>query len=235
MSSIGRYNSNLKESIDRLERMKIYKDLSTVLVCPLRKDGKIPYQVVESWLHILKPINHRVAGPIFIVDQEVASAYNSAIEKILTDPGLCQFKYVLTLESDNIIPPDGLLKLYENMEEYDAVGGLYWTKEESGNPLMWGNPKEFPANFIPQLPVEGGIVPVRGLSMGFTLFKLDMFRKVEYPWFKTIQEFSPEKSSTDVIGQDMYFFDKAGKQGFKFAVDCRVLVGHLDESTGIIW
>ena len=37
---------------------------------------------------------------------------------------------MLTLEDDNLPPPDGLLRLYESIEAgpYDAVGGLYWTR-----------------------------------------------------------------------------------------------------------
>lgn len=228
----GKNNKELKDSIARLERMKPYEDLSTIIVVPTR--GEIPAQVVEAWMHLMRPVNQLMRGPMFIIGKEVGEAYNSIFEKILTDPYLVQFKYVLTMEDDNIPPPDGLLKLYESMDKYDVVGGLYWTKGEMGFPLMYGNPDNYKLDFLPQVPKEGEVVPVNALGMGFTLFKLDMFRDVEHPWFQTIQEFSKEKGGK-LRGQDMYFFEKAKKKGFKFAVDCRVLVGHLDKSTGIVW
>jgi hypothetical protein len=228
----GYHNKNLKSSVERLEKMGIYKDLSTIIVCPTL--GSIPAEVVYAWMHLMHPVNQNVTGPLFVVGKEVGEAYNEIIEKILTDPYLAQFKYVLTVEDDNIPPMDGLLKLYESMEEYDVVGGLYWTKGDLGIPVMLGDPKDYKNNFKIQIPIEDKVIEVNGLGMGFTLFKLDMFRKIEYPWFKTTAEFNPEFGK--VTGtQDVYFFNKAKRDGFKFAVDCRVKVGHIDQKTKKVW
>ena len=70
---------------------------------------------------------------------------------------------------------------------FDAIGGLYWTKGENGQPMIYGNPNEMPKNFRPQVPIVDGLQPCNGLGMGFTLFKLSMFRKIDKPWFKTLQ------------------------------------------------
>jgi hypothetical protein len=228
----GKYNKNLKESIARLNRIKPYEDLSTIIVCPTR--GMIHHQVVEALMHLMRPVNQPSRGPIFVVGKEVGEAYNEIIEKILTDPYLCQFKYLLTVEDDNIPPTEGLLKLYESMDKYDVVGGLYWAKEEYGFPIMFGNPDSAKREFRPQVPVEGEVVEVAAMGMGFTLFKLDIFRNVDYPWFQTIQEYTPEMGSI-LRGQDLYFYNKAASKGYKFAIDCSVLVGHLDINTGIVW
>lgn len=228
----GYHNNNMNSSVERLEKMGIYKNLSTIIVCPTL--GNIPAQVVYSWMHLMHPVNQSITGPLFIIGKEVGEAYNQVIEQILSDPYLAQFQYVLTLEDDNIPPVDGLLKLYENMGEYDVVGGLYWTKGENGVPTMLGDPKDYNKNYKVQLPIEGKVVEVNGLGMGFTLFKLDIFRKIDYPWFKTTAEFNPEVGKV-CSTQDVYFFDKAKEKGYKFAVDCRVKVGHIDRKTSIVW
>ena len=70
--------------------------------------------------------------------------------------------------------------------------------------------------------------------MGFNLFKLDIFKKVPYPWFKTMQEEVPGKGFA-MMTQDLYFYENASKAGYKFACDTRVKVGHYDAERDIIW
>jgi hypothetical protein len=166
---------------------------------------------------------------------EVGDAYNAAVEAILAHEQLSKFKYLLTLEEDNLPPPDGLLKLYEAIDGYAAVGGLYWTKGEGGQPMQYGDPKEI-LNFRPQMPVAGQLNECNGLGMGFTLFDMEVFRdpKLEKPWFKTVQEWDPQTGAQSGT-QDLYFFAKIRKLGYRVGCDARVLVGHLDPNTGVVW
>lgn len=234
LPELGVHNKDLDKSIDRLERAKSYRDLSTIIICPTR--GMIPHQVVQALMGLMKPMNQRVIGPIFAVGMEVGEAYNSMIEMILANPELAKYKYILTIEEDNIPPMDGLLKLYESMDKYDVVQGLYWTKGEGGQPMAYGQVGAIPKNFIPQMPKTGEVMEVNGLGMGFNLFKLDMFRDkdITKPFFKTVQEVTPGVGAR-AYTQDLYFYENAAKAGYRFAVDCRVLVGHLDVNTNIIW
>jgi hypothetical protein len=116
------------------------------------------------------------------------------------------------------------------------VGGLYWTKGEGGMPQCYGNPQVFPKNFIPQVPAQDALTECNGLAMGFTLFKTEMFKdpKIEKPWFKTEQKYTPGVGVSSFT-QDLYFFQKAGQAGWRFACDSRVKVGHFDVSSGITW
>jgi hypothetical protein len=228
----GMHNKDLDVTQKRLMRSKTYQDLSTIIICPTR--GLISAKVVQSWLGLMKPMNQKVLGPIFAIGMEVGEAYNQLIKMILDNPELSKWKYVLTIEEDNMPPPDGLLKLYENMDKFDVIGGLYWTKGEGGQPMIYGNPKVIPKNFIPQLPISESLQECNGLGMGFNLFKLEMFRKVPQPWFKTMQEFTPGKGAK-VCTQDLYFFENAGKMGYKFACDTRIKVGHYSVEEDKIW
>ena len=90
--------------------------------------------------------------------------------------------------------------------------------------------------FIPQIPQADTITPCNGLGMGFNLFKIDMFKdpKIPNPWFQTLQEHIPGIGSR-VYTQDLFFFENAGKAGYKFACDTRIKVGHLDPSTDVVW
>jgi hypothetical protein len=230
----GFHNQDIEKSQERLLQAKTYRDLSTIIVCPTR--GVIPAKVVQSWMGLMRPMNQKVVGPLFAIGMEVGEAYNSMIEMILGNPELSKWKYILTIEEDNMPPPDGLLKLYESMDQYDVVGGLYWTKGEGGQPMIYGNPAVEPLNFIPQVPISEAVQPANGLGMGFNLFKMDIFKdeRISKPWFRTLQEFIPGGGSR-AYSQDLYFYENAGKCGYKFACDTRVKVGHYDVNMDIVW
>ncbi|HMI09725.1 MAG TPA: hypothetical protein VK497_05015 [Candidatus Saccharimonadales bacterium] len=226
---------NASDYVARLEKEKTYRDLSTIIVCPTR--GSIPARIVQNWQGLIRPMNQKVIGPIFMEGMEVGEAYNSVLKMILENPDLSSFKYILTLEEDNAPPADGLVKLYEAIDEYDVVGGLYWTKGEGGQPMCYGDPSVMPLNFIPQIPQPDTVTPCNGLGMGFTLFRTEMLKDKRFDygnWFKTKQEVVPGVG-TQVYTQDLWFFQKARELGYKFACDSRVRVGHYDASAQIMW
>lgn len=228
---VGRNNTNLEVTRDRLIRGQSYRDLSTICVIPTR--GLIPTKVVQGLLSLASPMNQKFLR-IFVENMEVGEAYNTGIETILGNPELSKWKYVLTVEEDNIVPPDGLLRLYESMDKFDVVSGLYFVKGECGAAMVYGNVNEHPANFIPQIPIPDTVMPCRGTGMGFCLFKLEMFKKMPKPWFKTLQEFVPGQGMRAAT-QDLYFAQEAAKFGYRFAVDCRIRVGHFDLASDTVW
>ena len=193
-------------------------------------------------------MNQVCVGPIFFSGFEVGDAYNQAVQWVLACNENAKankqrpFRYMLTVEEDNTLPPDALLKLLESIDQYDAIGGLYWTKGEGGQPMIYGNPQDAPMTFIPQLPLPDTVQECNGLGMGCTLFKVDIFEKMSPPkdhrgipqWFETRQKFTPGVGG-ECFTQDLWFFNEARKQGFRFACDTRVKVGHLDPATGIEW
>jgi len=225
---------NTSDYTERLEKEKTYRDLSTVIVCPTR--GMIPARIVQSWQGMIRPMNQKILGPIFMEGMEVGEAYNQVIKMVLENEELAKFKFILTLEEDNAPPADGLIKLYESIDDYDGVGGLYWTKGEGGQPMCYGDPKVMPMNFVPQIPQPDAVTPCNGLGMGFTLFRLEMLKdkRFEYGhWFKTKQEVT--SGGAIQMTQDLWFCQKAREFGYKFACDARVRVGHYDAASQIMW
>lgn len=226
----GVHNEDPDASAKRIRKGKGYRDLSTVVVIPTR--GAIDARVVESWWAMMAPMNQPFMRMI-VKGMEVGDAYNTAIENILAHPVIGQWKYILTLEEDNMPPPDGLLKLYESIDDYACVGGLYWTKGEEGQPMIYGEPGCVPM-FVPQVPVVDTVQECNGLGMGFNLFRMDLFREMDGPWFKTFQEWKPHEGAR-ASTQDLYFFENARKAGHKVACDTRVRVGHYDSVTDVVW
>lgn len=219
---------NTPERYAEWSKLGAYRDLSTVWITPTR--GTMGTRVAFSWMSVMGGFNQPLVK-VIAEGVEVGEAYNKMLTQILSTPAFAKFKYILTVEEDNTPPPDGLHKLYQSIQEYDAVGGLYWLKGESGCPMIWGDVAS-PGTFAPQAPKVDTVQPCNGLGMGFTLFRLDMFKD---PGFEFGKWFVTKADKSGAMTQDLYFFSNAAKLGYKFACDTRVKVGHYDHVTGNIW
>jgi hypothetical protein len=229
----GRHNLNLETATSRIIEGATWKQQRVIVAIP--SAPMISAKVALSHWNLIFPPNQPVYR-MLCLGLEVGDAYNAAIEGVLAHPELSQWEYILTLEHDNVPPPDGVVKLIETMDahpEYACIGGLYWTKGEGGVPQIWGDPKDPVLNFRPQPPRPGEVVECNGTGMGFNLWRLSMFKdeKLQKPWFKTNNGLNGEGVST----QDLHFWSEAKKHGYRCAVDCRVLVGHFDIGTGVTW
>ncbi len=228
------------EVIEHL-RGTTYRDVSTVLLVPTR--GMIHQRCANAIHHVISPMNAKRAI-MYCEGDEVGHAYNRMIEFLLAHPELSKWRYVLTIEDDNIPPADAHVRLIESIEAgpFDAVGGLYFTKGEGGMPMCYGDPQEYMRtgvlDFRPRdvraAVQHGHIVECNGIAMGCTLYRMDLFRELPGPWFVTVSDVIPNQGAA-CMTQDLYFCERARRKGKRFAVDCRVKVGHLDINTGIVW
>jgi hypothetical protein len=217
-----------------------YKVAHHVVIIPTR--GAIHWRVVQAWQALIAPMNQHRAM-LFAAGDEVGHAYNRMIQNVLADPVLSTWPYVMTLEDDNLPPCDAFVRLHETIRETgaDAVSGLYFTKGDYQMPMAYGDPDEFRStgklDFRPrdvrECVAAGKTMEVNGIAMGCALWKTDLFRQINGPWFQTVADVSP----FGPVGftQDLKFCDKAKRLGKKFYVDCRVKVGHLDVQTGIVY
>jgi len=170
-----------------------------------------------------------------VTGAEVGDAYDEEVAMWLQHPDVSKWRYVLTLEDDNIPPPDAVKNLIEAIEAgpFDGVGGLYFTKGDLNMPQCYGDPQHFARTgeleFRPRDIVaavrNGHIVPCNGIAMGCSLYRMSMFRELPRPWFRT----TPNST------QDLHFCANAVRAGKRFAVDCRVRVGHLDIASGVVY
>lgn len=230
-----------------------YKDSSTVIIIPTRSKfkteegqevrGLIPARVVQSWQSLIAPMNQKRAI-FFASGHEVGRAYDAMIQQVLDHPELSKWRYILTLEDDNIPPPDAHIRLLESMHwgNYDAVSGLYFTKGEVNMPMAYGDPAEyartgqldFRPRDIKDAMAAGQVMPVNGIACGCALWKISLFREIPPPWYVTMNDIVPGKGIVGMT-QDLSFCQKAVLAGKKFATDLRVHVGHLDIASGHIY
>jgi len=137
------------------------------------------------------------------------------------------------LDSDTVPPfPHTLMRLLQR--DVDIVSALYCKKEV---PVKWllrqkmGLNNRFVRIADPETPLDiypeyrNKFIPVTGAGLGCTLVKREVFEKMPPPWFKTewLQE-----GTLDFNGEDIYFFEKAAKYGFKAFVDTSLICPHVE-------
>lgn len=166
-------------------------------------------------------------------------------------------KFAITLEDDNLPPSDAILQLLgaihtcpdcggevgvgsggaergawvceDGHKGFDAVSGLYWTKELLSQPLALGDPAD-PNDFRPRRVREAVeqelVLEVNAIPMGCAVWRKSLFEEVSRPWFQ----------SGENCTQDVYFCKKAKAEvGARFGVSCFTKVGHMDVKTGVIY
>ena len=226
-------NSNPEQTSARLIRGGSWKRQRIIVILPA--DTLMPAKCALSHWNLAFPPNNGVVR-ILAQGMEVGDAYSQAIQGILNHPELSTWEYILTIEADNAPPPEGVIKLVEGLEnhpELATLGGLYFCKGLGGCAQVWGDPKDPVLNFRPQVPVAGQLIECCGTGMGFTLFRLKMFKdtRLRQPWFKTLNG----GEGTGIGTQDLYFWGDARKYGYRCAIDCNVRVGHYDHTTDTMW
>lgn len=229
MDPAGFHNADLVKSAGRVIQGGGWKKQRVVAIIPA--DSMIPTKVYLAHRNLMSPPNQNFLW-IAAEGMEVGDAYSHCIESILAHPELSKWEYILTIEHDNIPPPDGVLRLIQRMEEnkhLSCIGGLYWTKGYGGVPQIWGDPKDKVVNYRPQPPdPAGGLVECCGTGMGFNLWRISMFKdpKLRRPWFKTLTGIEGEGMAT----QDLYAWRDFWQHGYRCAIDCSVKVGHYDHT-----
>lgn len=181
----------------------------------------------------------------FVTGAEVGMAYDEQVAAILGHPELCKWKYVATIEDDTMPPADAILRLLESIEagNFDGVSGLYWTKGDPGMqaPMAYGDPAEYARtgvlDFRPRDVMaaiqHGYVMPVNGIACGMSIYKMDLFKSLQRPWFKTLNDITP--AGPVGMTQDLYLCEKARRIGKTFAVDMRVRCAHMDWASGVAY
>jgi hypothetical protein len=233
LETAGRHNLDFEGTTTRILQGGSWKKQRIIVLLP--SANMISAKVALSHWALIFPPNQGVYR-MLCLGMEVGDAYSQAIAAILEHPDLREWEYILTIESDNAPPQDGVIKLLEAMEqhpEFACIGGTYWTKGEGGVCQRWGDVNDPVLNFRPQPPPPPGeLGECAGTGMGFNLWRVSMFRdeKLKRPWFKTVA------SAEEGFGtQDLAFWSDARKYGYRCAIHGGVLVGHWDASTEIMW
>lgn len=147
--------------------------------------------------------------------KKIDDSYNHIVETALNDNA----DYIVMVEDDTFPPDDAIVKLMEllKINPRSAVGAWYPMKDKSkqGVHIVLKDDKR------QQLGVDDKVHEVYTLAMGCSIFPVEMFRDIPYPWFKT----------TENLRQDSFFSQLAREHGWKLLVDTSIRCKHIDRIT----
>lgn len=165
-----------------------------------------------------------------VLNKPIADARNEIVQYAL-DQGA---NYIFWLDDDVIPPPDAFLKMYNHNK--DIINGVYWSKSNPPMPLLFRGHLEGPYwNWH-----MGDLIEIDAAGNGLTLVKTDVYRKISEtvggPWYSTeYASFPGVKQSPANNTEDLYFYWKAKKAGFKIWADTSIQAYHYEKNANILY
>lgn len=207
--------------------------------------GRVTMPWADMRSQILFPMN---CGryPFSLVDKkggEIAEVRNMCVEFFLSlerNSPNSQIPGVMWLD-DDVIPCSAAVLLALMGHERPIASGVYFTKMDHGEPLI------FPGGSAGTMPFRPGeVFEAWGWSQGLCYIQLEVYKRMRdemeigvdkygHPaWYKT-PEFGVTEEGGVITGgtEDFIFFDRASKLGYRPIVDCtkHAFGFHIDAAT----
>lgn len=161
----------------------------------------------------------------YVVGKPIAEARNEIVQYAIDSDA----DYIYWLDDDVIAPADAFLKLWRHQK--DIINGVYWSKSNPPMPLLFRGHLNMPyLNWH-----IGDLIEIDAAGNGLTLVKTDVYRtiseKIGGPWYSTeYGSFPGVKQTPHNNTEDLYFYWKAKKAGFKVWADTSVQAHHYDKN-----
>src|SRR6266540_1786297 len=144
-------------------------------------------------------------------------------------------KYMFFWDEDVLIPAHALRELMyiaENHPKVGVIGGIYCLKSERPEPLVFKGNGNGPCWDWK----VGEVFECTAIGMGCTLIRTDIFKDIEFPWFRSVDDLSPYLDnipSGEVWTEDLYFCRKVhDTKKWKIVAHGQLLCPHIDVRTG---
>lgn len=163
-----------------------------------------------------------------VLNKPIADARNEIVEFALSQGA----NYIYWLDDDVIAPPDSFLKLFRHGK--DIINGVYWSKSSPPMPLLFRDHLKGPYYDWK----VGDLIEIDAAGSGLTLVKTDVYRKIQKevgePWYSVDYTSFPKATVSGPNNtEDLYFYWKAKKAGYKVWADTSVQALHYDKKSGI--
>ena len=183
----------------------------------------------ETALAVASLVKPMFGNPVYYSPDslEVGEARNRMVEMALRDG----VEWMFFIDYDVAPPMNALVKLMSL--NVDIASGVYHLKTIPSYPLIMVNGWKYAFDDYDY----GDLIEADGCGMGCTLIKMDVFRKIEPPWFKTVPGYLDANPAVALphLTEDIYFCKKAKKAGFRIVVDTMVQANHVDSRNGITY
>lgn len=166
----------------------------------------------------------------YVKGKPIAEARNEIVQFALDNNAT----YIFWLDDDVIPPPDSFLKLWRHQK--DIINGVYWSKSNPPMPLLFRGHLNMPyLNWH-----VGDLIEIDAAGNGLTLVKTDVYRqiseKIGGPWYSTEYGSFPGAAVSPLNNtEDLYFYWKARKAGYKIWADTSVQAFHYEKTQDVMY
>lgn len=159
--------------------------------------------------------------------------------------------YIQFIDADQVFPKDTIPRLFKHITDETPVStGVYWRKGGSMR-CVQGNyaenkrhenkmgslkeqgfvaPDESQCLYYQPLTAFDVVEPVDVSGMGCLLARMDVFKKLDLPYFKYVNGYSTGGDFTfEGCSEEMWFFAQLKKKGIRMMCDPSIRCGHLVE------
>jgi SAM-dependent methyltransferase len=190
----------------------------------------LPPRLLRAFSAVSPPMNTNVVQ-FETMGKPIDVARNFFAEQALAHNA----KYLFFWDEDVLLPPHALRELMylaEHYPKYAVFGGIYCLKSQRPEPLVFrgnGNGPFWDWKV-------GEVFDVTGIGMGCTLIRTEVFKDLEKPWFKTVDNMEPALDNIhfgESWTEDLYFCKKVVETGkWKLAAHGQLICPHIDVNTG---
>lgn len=192
--------------------------------------------VVIDWafgLHNLHPPMDFNVEYCIVRGKPVADARNFIAEQAVEKKA----KYLFFIDEDVTPPGHAVRQLIYHLENWPKAAiaaGIYCHKSDPPNPMV------FRGNGIgPYWDWKvGEVFDCSGVGMGCTMIRVDAFKTIDKPWFKTvdnIDKFYDGEPSAEMWTEDLFLCKKLTDAGWMILADGGILPNHWDPKSGKAW
>lgn len=186
-----------------------------LIVVPTEKKAEKGLPVLDN-ITIPNGVSYKVLN---VFERKVDDAYNYAVQHAIDTKA----DFILTVEDDTFPPADALVKLFNIIRDNPkSVIGAWYPKRE---PSREGVHIEKYNGKRRAMPADGTIREAYTICQGCTLFPIEVFLEIPYPWFKWTPNLSP----------DSFFSQLAREKGYKLLVDTSIRCQHIDRISGEVF
>ncbi len=132
-------------------------------------------------------------------------------ERLLEQAKKVNSDYILWIDSDMMFPSTTAIRLLEHNK--DIVACNYTKRTKPLKTVAYTNLNDWDS-WLPMEP-QDELVKVQGVGMGCMLMKLDVFEKIQKPYF----EFRYKEDTQDYFGEDFILLGKLREQGYDVYID----------------
>ena len=167
----------------------------------------------------------RPAGSTLYFDYVAGYDCAKARNQIAKNAVAGEFDYVLMVDSDIQLPSDTLIKLFDCDADI-ALGWYYRKRTKTDQTIIYNFGKNFDDNNCIKGKTMIHEVPrpfeVKGGGLGVCLINVEIFNKLDYPYFKFVTY-----KDDSVLSEDLYFCNLASQNGFNIKCHPGVKGNHI--------